>query len=179
MCDAAKRWGLIGLVCFCAFAVMSNAFGQECKRCAKGEVNIPITLAIVTVRTPVFTSSADAYSISIEFRRSSLSDEELKCKVGEVNLGEHANELAEKCKAQPLIEVKWRVLDGDQEISHGNDGGFSEDIELDYKIVRRYIGQFRCESKHKYVVEATFTKDGSSLNFANPRLVVMPPEMSF
>jgi hypothetical protein len=142
-------------------------------------VNIPISLAIGTIQTPVFTSSANAYSISIEFRRSSLSEEELQCKVGELNLAERANELAEKCKGQPLIEVKWRVLDGDQDISHGSDGGFSEDIELDYKIVRRYIGQFRCESHHKYVVEVTFTKDGSSLNFANPRLVVMPPEMSF
>jgi hypothetical protein len=93
MCYAVKRWGFVGLMCFCAFAVMSNALGQECKRCSKGEVNIPISLAIGTIQTPVFTSSADAYSISIEFRRSSLSNEELQCKVGELNLAEHANEL--------------------------------------------------------------------------------------
>jgi len=107
MCDAAKRWGLVGLVCFCAFAVMSNAFGQECKRCSKGEVNIPISLAIGTIQTPVFTSSANAYSISIEFRRSSLSEEELQCKVGFLNVADDAKKVAEKFMRQPLSDVKW------------------------------------------------------------------------
>lgn len=164
---------------FCAFAVMSNAFGQECKRCSKGEVNIPISLAIGTIQTPVFTSSANAYSISIEFRRSSLSEEELQCKVGYLNATDDAKKVAEKCMVQPLIDVKWRVLDGDEEIAHGNDGGFSEHIELDNKIVHRYIGQFGCEPKHKYVVELTFTQDGSPLKFADPHLAVMPPADSF
>jgi len=158
---------------------MSNALGQECKRCSKGEVNIPISLAIGTIRTPVFTSSANAYSISLEFRRSSLSEEELQCKVGRLDAAEDADKVAEKCKVQPLIDVKWRVLEGDEEIAHGSDGGFSEHIELDNKIVHRYIGEFSCESKHKYVVEVTFTKDGSPLKIANPHLAVMPPGDSF
>jgi hypothetical protein len=179
MCDAEKGWGIAGLVCFFAFAIMSNASGQECKRCSKGEVNIPITLAIGTIQTPVSTSSANAYSISIEFRRSSLSEEELQCKVGFLGAADDAKKVAEKCMGQPLIDLKWRVLDGDEEIAHGSDGGFSEHIELDNKIVHRYIGQFSCDPKHKYVVELTFTKDGSSLKSANPHLAVMPPGDSF
>jgi uncharacterized protein (UPF0212 family) len=179
MCYAAKGWGLVRLVCFCAFAIMSNAFGQECKRCSKGEVNIPISLAIGTIQTPVFTSSANAYSIWLEFRRSSLSEVELQCKVGRLDAAENAGKVAEKCVGQPLIDIKWRVLDGDEEIASGSDGGFSEHIELDNKTVHRYIGQFSCETKHKYVVEVTFTKDGSSLKSANPHLAVMPPGDSF
>jgi hypothetical protein len=174
-----KGWRSVGLSCFCALAVMSKALGQECKGCTTGKVNIPITLAVGTVRTPVFTTRGSTYLIAILFRRSSLSYEGLKCKIGDSGLAENANELSSKCKEQPLIEAKWRVLDGDQEISHGKDEGFSEHFELDNKVIRRYIGDFHCESNHKYVVEVTFAKDGSSLNFANPHLAIFPPEGSF
>lgn len=138
-----------------------------------------IALALGTVRTPVFTSKGSAYFIALEFRRSSVSYQDLICKIGALKVGEHSDEFSKNCKAQPLIETNWRVLDGDQEIAHGSDGGFSQHVELNSKVIRRYIGDYYCEPNHKYVVEVTFVKNGSALDFAHPRLVVMQPEASF
>lgn len=174
MSDALRRSNLVVFVCVCAFALMPNVVGQECKECSKGKVNMPITLAVGTVRTPVFTSKGDLYLIAIEFHGRSVNYKELQCKVGSYEPG-----LTQECKAQSLIEARWRVLEGNSEIAHGEVDGFSKNFDFAGHFIRRYIGEFQCEPNHKYVVEVTFTKDGSSLNFANPHLVVMQPEWSF
>jgi hypothetical protein len=174
-----ERGALLIFGCLCSLALMPDSFGQECKQCSKGKVDIPITLAAGTVRTPPFTSRGRSYLIAIVIQRSSVSKEDLTCKFGELEIGQSASGTSEKCGTEPWIEAKWRVLEDGHETAHGSDGGFSEHVEMDGKIVRRYIGDFVSEPGHEYVVEVMLTKDGSALDFANPHLVVMQPESSF
>ncbi len=37
----------------------------------------------------------------------------------------------------------------------------------------KFLGSFAAEADKKYVVEVKFTKDGTSLNVANPHLIVL------
>lgn len=85
----------------------------------------------------------------------------------------------QECRAQAVIEADWKVLDGDRVIAKGHAGGISDEFEAGQDYIARYIGQFQGQSKHKYILELTFTKDGSSLDVTNPRLIISPPEFSF
>jgi len=72
----------------------------------------------------------------------------------------------------PPAESGWLITPEDS-------GGIGSEFEAGKDYIARYIGDFQAESKHKYVVEVTFTKDGSSLNVTNPRLIVAPPDFAF
>lgn len=82
-------------------------------------------------------------------------------------------------RERPLIELEWRVLDGDRIVAHGSDRGWSNNFEAGARDLSRYVGHFMGESKRKYVVEVRFSRDGSALNVTNPRLVVARPGFSF
>ena len=139
----------------------------------KNGVDIPISLAIGTVKTPEFAGKHKLYLMEIEAQWL-LPTVELRCKMGFGVVPP-----TDKCRAQAVLEVEWRVLDGENVVAHGSAGGMSPEFEADKYHIARYIGQFQGQSKHKYVVELTFTKDGSSLNVTNPRLIVSPPDFAF
>ena len=71
------------------------------------------------------------------------------------------------------------MFDGDRVVAHGSDKGWSNSFSAGASYLSRYIGHFKGEAKHRYVVEVRFTKDGGTLNVTNPRLVVEPPGFSF
>jgi hypothetical protein len=162
---------LIIAICVFILALKSNA--QECLECSKGKVSMPISLAIGTVRTPEFITKHKIYSVAIqsEWRLPAVV---LRCK-----LGFGVVPPTDKCRAQAVLEADWRVLEGDRVVAQGHAGGISSKFEAGEDYIARYIGDFQGESKHKYAVEVTFTKDGSSLDVTNPRLIVSPPEFSY
>jgi hypothetical protein len=139
----------------------------------KHGLNIPISLAIGTVRTPEFIAKHDLYLMEIEVQWL-LPAVELRCKMGFGVVPP-----TDKCRAQAVVELEWRVLDGENVVAHGSAGEISDQFEAGKDYLGRYIGQFQGQAKHKYVVELTFTKDGSSLNVTNPRLIVSPPDSAF
>ncbi len=70
-----------------------------------------------------------------------------------------------------VLEVKWKVLDGERIVAQGTATGFG-DMAWSDSFIDRYIGEFNGEANKKYVVEVEFTKDGTLLKELNPRLVV-------
>jgi hypothetical protein len=162
------------IVCilYFAFSAVAADFTAVAQK-PKNGVDIPISLAIGSVKTPEFVAKHDLYFMEIEAQWL-LPAGELKCKMGFGVVPPN-----DKCRAEEVVEVEWRVLDGESVVAHGSAGGISDQFEAGKDYLGRYIGQFQGQSKHKYVVELTFTKDGSSLNVTNPRLVVSPPGFAF
>jgi hypothetical protein len=165
----------LGLICVtvCVFSVASSVCAQDRSGLTKNGVKMPISMAIGTVRTPEFITKHKIYSIAIqsEWRLPAVV---LRCK-----LGFGVVPTTDKCRAQAVLEMDWKVLEGDRVVAQGHAGGVGNEFDAGKDYIARYIGTFQGESKHKYVVEVTFTKDGSSLNVTNPRLIVSPPEFSF
>jgi hypothetical protein len=85
----------------------------------------------------------------------------------------------DKCRAQAVLEADWKVLEGDRVVAQGHAGGIGNEFEAGRDYIARYIGDFQGEARHKYVAEVTITKDGSSLDVTNPRLIVSAPEFSY
>ncbi len=161
------------IIAMCVLILTHNSKAQECQECSKGKVSMPISLALGTVHTPEFVTKHKIYSIAIqsEWRLPAVV---LRCK-----LGFGVVPPTDKCRAQAVLEADWKVLEGDHIVAQGHAGGISDEFEAGKDYIARYIGNFQGESKHKYVVEVTFTKDGSSLDVTNPRLIVSPPEFSY
>jgi hypothetical protein len=134
---------------------------------------MPISLAAGTVRTPEFAVKNKYYNIEIDVKWL-LPTDELRCRMGFAVSPSDTH-----CKWDPLLETKWRVLDGDRVVAEGYDKGRTGNFEADSHALTRWITRFKGEAHHKYIVELTFIKDASVLNVTQPRLIVEPPGFSF
>lgn len=131
---------------------------------------MPVSLAAGTVRTPEFTTKRKIYFISIESKWT-LPAVVLRCKMGFGVVPP-----TDRCISEIVLAGNWQVLEGPSVIAQGDIERISPEFDASKDFLRRYIGDFRGEKKHQYVVEVTFTKDGSSLDVTSPRLKVSPPD---
>jgi len=151
----------------CVLTALADGKTPNCSPDPRLSVDMPISLAIGTVRTPEFPVKHKPYDIDIRAQWN-LPTDELKCRMGfELSPG------YPQCRLEPLIEADWTVWEGDHVVAHGLDKGKSGDFEAGACYLARTIGTFAGESKHKYVVEVKLTKDGTPLNVTNPRIVVI------
>ncbi len=134
---------------------------------------MPISLAAGTVRTQEFAVQNKYYNIDIDAKWL-LPADELRCRMGFA-----VSPSDNHCKWEPLLEIKWRVLEGDRVIAEGYDKGRTGSFDADSHSLTRNVANFRGESHHRYIVELTFMKDASVLNVTQPRLIVEPPGFSF
>jgi hypothetical protein len=71
----------------------------------------------------------------------------------------------------PLLRADGTVWEDGQIASSG-----SSTTEADAKFTKenifKFLGKFPALSGKKYVLEVTFTKDGTRLNVANPHLII-------
>ena len=169
-----SRCQLLGVVfgAFAAFALAPAvwAAGPICFRCKTQPVNMPVSLAVGTVRTPEFLVKDTDYTIKIRVKRG-LPLGQLECMMGVREMGGH-----DHCAMyhwDTVLEVEWTVWDGENVVAQGTThdkdsdlGGVSDDT-LD-----RNLGTFDGEANKKYVVEVRFTKDGTPLSEFKPRLIV-------
>lgn len=72
----------------------------------------------------------------------------------------------------PLLRADWTVRDGEQIVDQGS-STTSADAKFENKYIYKFLGSFGGQAGKKYVVEVKFTWDGSSLNVANPHLIVI------
>jgi hypothetical protein len=174
-CISKCRLGVVTveMIALLLLGQVASAENSKDKPYRHSGVELPISLAIGTVRSPEFVAKHDLYQMKIEAEWL-LPTVELRCKMGFGVVPP-----TDKCRAQAVLEVEWRVLDGGNVVARGSAGGISGEFEASKDYLDRYIGQFQGQSKHKYVVELTFIKDGSSLNVTNPRLIVSPPDFAF
>jgi hypothetical protein len=134
------------------------------------DVYMPVSLAAGRVRTPEFSVSKQQwYAIVLQFE-SPLPPLRMRCMTG-ATLGPLD---AKDCeKDERVLQADWTVWEDGRIVRWGsiadNDGGTWGGKDM---IIQ--VGGFGPEPGKKYVVQLHFTKDGSSLNIANPHLIVIP-----
>ena len=164
---SAKR--SISVLCG-VLGLTGHVWAQRCDVCTKNGIDMPVSLAAGTVRTPEFAVKKEYYNITIDARWL-LPTDELRCRMGFA-----VSPSDRHCRWEPLLETKWRVLDGDRVVAEGLDEGRTNAFDASSHSLIRHIGHFRGEAHHRYLVELTFVKDASLLNVTQPRLVVEPPD---
>jgi hypothetical protein len=132
------------------------------------DIYMSVSLAIGTVRTPEFPVRLEFYDIIIQADRS-LPISQMICMMGAT-----ANpfELKECSTDDPLLRANWTVWSEGHDVAHGSSTGSGGSSVADDHIWKS-LGGFAGEARKKYVVEVKFTKDGTPLNVANPRLIVI------
>jgi hypothetical protein len=163
---------MLSLAFSCVLSLSVPLHAQKCDGCSKNGIDMPISLAAGTVRTPEFAGKNKYYNIDIDAKWL-LPADELRCRMGFA-----VSPSDNHCKWEPLLETKWRVLDEDRVVAEGYDKGRGGNFDADSHALTRNIGYFKGEAHHRYVVELIFMKDASVLNVTQPRLIVEPPGFS-
>jgi len=141
--------------------------GSKVHKYRYSEIDMPVSLAVGTVRTPEFAVKHEAYFIMIQAEKR-LPYVDMKCMMG---LTAGPTEGSE-CKKEPVLKADWTVLDGEHVVAQGSNRT-EADAEYTNEYMFKFLGKFMGESDKKYVVEVKFTKDGTSLNVTNPHLIVI------
>ena len=131
-------------------------------------VDMPVSLAVGTVRTPEFSIVTNWYWIMLQVEKP-LPFRQMKCMMGVT-----ASPLDSKdCSSNdPLLRADWTVWDEGHVVSSGS-STTKADAKYTNKHIFKFLGSFGGEARKKYVVEVNFTKDGTPLNVANPHLIVV------
>jgi len=133
-------------------------------------VDIPVSLAVGTVRTPAFPVVSEWYDIMVQVERPSSAElDKMICMMGIVS---GPIDLQYCSSDDPLLRADWTILDGDHAVDKGSTPTRCACIFED-KHLYKFIGSFPGDAGKKYVVEVKFTKDGTRLNVANPHLIVI------
>jgi hypothetical protein len=157
--------GVSGLM---GFALLGpRALAGICWDCRKPAVDMAVSLAVGTVRTPEFPVKREPYLIIIRAEKR-LPFADMNCMMG-LTTGPLDST---NCDKEPLLQADWTVWDNERVVDHGsayhrNGGSWANDS------IDKFLGHFVGEAKKKYVLEVKFTKDGSALNVTNPHLIIM------
>lgn len=131
-------------------------------------VDIPVSLAVGTVRTPEFSPPTHWYWIMVQVEKP-LPLRQMECMTG-ITAG--PLESKDCTSDDPLLRADWTVLEDGQAVKSG-----SSTTQADAKYTKdnifKFIGSFPALAGKKYVVQVKFTKDGTPLNAANPHLIVV------
>lgn len=145
--------------------VLSHSKSALCQQV----LNIPVTLEKGTVRSPDFTVKHKQYLIKLQ-ADNTIPDGQLRCM-----LGIHYASQPDHCEMLGFhlaVEAEWTLYADSQPVAHGTVQGKDENGEFSKHQTCRWIASFMGEKGKKYVLEVTFTKDGTALRDANPRLIV-------
>jgi hypothetical protein len=135
-------------------------------------VYMPVSLAVGRVRTSEFTVAkrSEWYDIMLQFEKP-LPLPKMQCMTGATS-GPLETQRCEK--SDPVLGADWTVwLDG-HIVQWGSNPTDNCGCIFAAKEFFKLIGSFPLEKGKTYVVQVHFTKDGSSLNVANPHLIVIP-----
>lgn len=126
----------IWLLC-CVFGLAGHSSAQRCDVCTKNGVDMPISLAAGTVRTPEFAIKKEYYNIAIDVHWL-LPTDELRCRMGFA-----VSPSDRHCRWESLLETKWRVLEGDRVVAEGLDEGWTTAFDASSQSLMRHVGHFR------------------------------------
>lgn len=131
-------------------------------------LDMPVSLAVGTVRTPEFSVGGNWYWIMIQVEKP-LPFQQMQCMMGVT-----AGPLDSKdCSSNdPLLRADWTVWDQGHLVFSGS-STTQADAQYTKKYIFKFLGSFAGEAEKKYVMEVKFTKDGTPLNVANPHLIVV------
>lgn len=129
-------------------------------------IDMPISLAVGRVKSPGFKVKNGAYGIMIRVKRR-LSLDVIDCMLGIKFSSDEPD-----CGKEPALQANWTLWSDGQIVKRGstseqrNGGGWA------YESVERVIGAFNGVKGKEYILEVTFTKDGTALDITEPHLVV-------
>jgi hypothetical protein len=131
-------------------------------------VDMPVSLAVGTVRTPEFAPATHWYWIMLQVEKP-LPFQQMECMTGVT-----AGPLDSKdcTNNDPLLRADWTVWNEGQIVSSGS-STTKANAKFTKEYIFKFLGSFPALSGKKYVVEVKFTKDGTPLNVANPHLIVI------
>jgi hypothetical protein len=127
-------------------------------------VDMPVTLAVGTVRTPEFSAASQWYWIMVQVEKP-LPFREMECMMGVSSESSYCS------TDDPLLQATWTVWDGENKVYAGGTPDRCACM-FENKHIYKFLGDFPAQGGKKYVVEVKFTKDGRPLNVANPHLIV-------
>jgi hypothetical protein len=129
---------------------------------------MPVSLAVGSVRTPEFSPPTSWYWILVQVEKP-IPTTQLGCRMAV------ADNLPQSWKDCPLSErllrADWTVLQDGKIASSGSSTTYADDAYTRDNVFK-FLGRFPVLAGHRYVLEVTFTKDGTPLNIANPHLIV-------
>lgn len=131
-------------------------------------VDVPVSLAVGTVRTPTFPVVSQWYDIMVQVEKP-LPFRQMACMMG---VASGLFDPKDCNSNDPLLRADWKVLDGDQIVDKGSIPDRCA-CKFEDKYIYKFLGSFAGEAGKKYVVEVKFTRDGTPLNVANPHLIVI------
>lgn len=133
-------------------------------------VYMPVSLAAGRVRTPEFVAKySQAYDIMLQFEKP-LPFSRMECMAGVT--GPSRLDKKDCQKDDPIVRADWTVWGDGRIVEWGSMRDCCDSI-FGNKYIFKLVGMFPLEAGKKYVVQVHFTKDGSALNVANPRLIVI------
>jgi len=159
--------GMLGVL---LLAPSVSAGGPKVHKYRNSEIDMPVSLAVGTVRTPEFAVKHEAYFIMIQAEKR-LPFLDMVCMMG-ITTGPLELGDCKKANKECSLEANWTVLDGEHIVAQGSSTR-EYDGEYTDKYLFKFLGKFMGEPGKKYVVEVKFTKDGTPLNGTNPHLIVI------
>jgi len=132
-------------------------------------VDIPVSLAVGTVRTPEFAAPSSWYWILLQVEKP-LPTPQIACMLA---VDDDSPESWKDCPlSKRLLQAEWTVWEDGRIASSG-----SSTTHADAKYTRdnifKFLGSFPTLRGKKNVVEVKFTNDGTPLNAANPHLIIV------
>jgi hypothetical protein len=131
-------------------------------------VDIPVSLALGTVRTPEFSPATHWYWIMVQVEKP-LPFHQMECMMAVIS---SPLDLKGCTSDDPLLRADWTVWEDGRPTSTGSSSLKASGMFTKENIFK-FIGGFPALAGKKYVVEVSFTKDGTPLNVANPHLIVI------
>jgi len=161
---------LVGIVFICAGIAFYGARILWLSTRANRPVNIPISMAVGHVRTPIFKVNRNAiYEIEIEVQKA-IPFETLNCLLGTA-MGSNSTTLQE-CPDRPsVVKVSWVLSSEGQNLARGSTDDFRSGA-WGNESISRSLGTFRSQSGRPYVLDVDVLADGSALGAGNPHLKV-------
>jgi hypothetical protein len=169
-----SRRKLVGTLCGALFAlclVSGASAGSHKEHPYRYSIlDMPVSLAAGTVRTPEFSVGGNWYWIMIQVEKP-LPFMQMECMMGVLPGGPL---YSKDCSSNdPLLRADWTVWDEGHLVFSGSSTTKADAKHTD-KYIFKILGSFAAEAGKKYVMEVNFTKDGTPLNVANPHLIVVP-----
>jgi hypothetical protein len=150
--------------------LVADAFGASHKEhpYRYSVVDMPVSLAVGTVRTPEFAPATHWYWVMVQVEKP-LPFNQMQCMMGVTS---NSFDSKDCTSDDPLLRAHWTVLEDGQAVKSGSSTTRAAAAYTKDNIFK-FIGSFPALSGKKYVVEVKFTKDGTPLNVANPHLIVI------
>jgi hypothetical protein len=167
---SGRKWlrAIGGTICVTFLMAGYCAGGRKEHPYRHSDVDIPISLALGSIRTPEFSVISQWYDIMVQVEKP-LPFLEMQCMMGVTSGLRDPKDCAGN---DPLLRADWTVWDGEHLVDKGSIPNRCA-CKFEDKHIYKFLGSFAGEAGKKYVVEVKFTNDGTPLNLANPHLIII------